>query len=599
MTEQEQQLIGELRSVRANEELHLALVPRFKGLGRALENLEIPGMDAEELFTDEVVVTDVLHKGPVERLEHVLQLEEYEWTLSKKQGVARSELALYRPLLDSLAWVEQAKAYLISTKRSLEAPELLAESEAGYELLARGKDGRIQQINAHLHVEWVRELEDDGEATSSAWKISALELIDVEVMSAIGTAFEEVLSEAVRDKDLLRELRENGAINEVVKQLTMDDWVPPYEYYEARSSDVNEAVSVVDYDGDGDDDLYFCADIGRNILLRNQGDGSFSDATAESGLEFDGLTSVALFFDYDNDGDQDCFLGRSHKPSHFLRNEGGVFSDITTEVFGDDGPQLVESASAADLDGDGLLDLYVSTYVGTLISYEMARPARPKGMLFDRQLSPEEARRFWALTLKAEEKTRDRIGPPNRLYQNRSGEFIELVSSPLRLYRNTYQATFSDYDGDGDQDVYVANDFAPNSFFRNDGDMAFVDVTEDSNSADIGFGMGATFGDYDHDGDFDLYVSNMFSKAGRRITASVASLDERLGQMARGNSLLELDNGRFDRVSSLDDSGLQVEKAGWSWGSMFVDADLDTWPDIYALSGMYTAPAPFESEVDL
>ena len=262
----------------------------------------------------------------------------------------------------------------------------------------------------------MRELEGDGDATSSAWKISALELIDVEVISAIGTAFEEVLSEAIREKDLLRELRENGAINEVVKQLTMDDWVPLYEYYEARSSDVNEAVSVVDYDGDGYDDLYFCADIGRNILLRNQGDGSFSDATADSGLEFDGLTNVALFFDYDNDGDQDCFLGRSHKPSRFLRNESGVFTDITAEVFGDDGPQLVESASAADLDGDGLLDLYVSTYIGTLISYEMARPARPKGMLFDRQLRPEEARRYWALTLKAEEKTRDRIGPPNRLY---------------------------------------------------------------------------------------------------------------------------------------------------------------------------------------
>ena len=111
--------------------------------------------------------------------------------------------------------------------------------------------------------------------------------------------------------------------------------------------------------------------------------------------------------------------------------------------------------------------------------------------------------------------------------------------------------------------------------------------------------MGASFGDYDHDGDFDLYVSNMFSKAGRRITASISSLDERFGLMARGNSLLEFQDGRFERVSSLDSSGMQVEKSGWAWGAMFVDADLDTWPDLYSLNGMYTAPAPFESDVDL
>ena len=169
----------------------------------------------------------------------------------------------------------------------------------------------------------------------------------------------------------------------------------------------------------------------------------------------------------------------------------------------------------------------------------------------------------------------------------------------MAVFRNTYQATFSDYDGDGDQDVYVANDFAPNNMFRNEGGLEFLDVTAESNAADIGFGMGATFGDYDHDGDFDLYVSNMFSKAGRRITSSITSLDPRFGLMARGNSLLELNDGRFERVSSLDESGMQVEMSGWAWGALFVDADLDTWPDLYSLAGMYTAPAPFESDVDL
>jgi hypothetical protein len=595
-TDQEQQNRLELGRVNANEGLHLSLVPRFKVLGRSLEELDVPGLGAEGLFGEEVLIRDVFAQGPRTKIEHVLELEESEWSLGSAVVVARSELKMFRPLLEGVAWVEHAKAYLVKTSRSLEDPHRLAESEAGFGLLVHDKAGRVQQISAHAHVVWRNET---GEGEAGAWKITELELTDLKVISAMGVAYEEVLGAAIHEEGLLAELRENGSINEVVKQISTDDWAPPYEYFQGRSSDANEAVSVVDYDGDGDDDLYFCADVGRNVLLRNEGDGTFVDATIGSGLECPGLSNIALFFDYDNDGDQDCFLGRSHATSRFLRNDGGVFTEVTGQVFGGEGPELVQSAAAADLDRDGLLDLYVSTYVGTLLSYEVQRPGRSKGMLFERQLSPGEARRYWTLNKEAESRVRDRVGPPNRLYQNKAGSLVELRSSPLALYRNTYQATFSDYDGDGDQDVYVANDFAPNSFFRNDGELRFVDVTEDSNSADIGFGMGATFGDYDHDGDFDLYVSNMFSKAGRRITASISSLDGRFGLMARGNSLLELQDGRFDRVSSLDASGMQVEMAGWAWGAMFVDADLDTWPDLYSLSGMYTAPAPFESDVDL
>ncbi|MDP7400089.1 MAG: VCBS repeat-containing protein, partial [Lentisphaeria bacterium] len=69
---------------------------------------------------------------------------------------------------------------------------------------------------------------------------------------------------------------------------------------------------------------------------------------------------------------------------------------------------------------------------------------------------------------------------PNRLYHNAAGKLVELEDSPLAVFRNTYQATFSDYDGDGDQDVYVANDFAPNNMFRNEGGLEFLDVTAES-----------------------------------------------------------------------------------------------------------------------
>jgi hypothetical protein len=221
-TGQERQDKLEMGRVAANEGLHLSLVPRFKVLGRSLEELDVPGLGVEGLFGEDVLIRDVLTQGPRTKIEHVLELEESEWSLTPAVVVARPELNLYRPLLDNVAWVEHAKAYLVKTSRSLEEPHRLAESEAGFGLLFHDKVGRVQQISAHAHVEWRNEA---GEGDT--WKISALELTDLKVISAKGIAYEEVLGEAIHEEDLLAELRESGSINEVVKQLSTDDWTRP------------------------------------------------------------------------------------------------------------------------------------------------------------------------------------------------------------------------------------------------------------------------------------------------------------------------------------------------------------------------------------
>jgi hypothetical protein len=167
-----------------------------------------------------------------------------------------------------------------------------------------------------------------------------------------------------------------------------------------------------------------------------------------------------------------------------------------------------------------------------------------------------------------------------------------------RLFLNSYQSTWADYDRDGDPDLYVANDFSPNVLLRNDGTGKFTDVTQASNTADIGFGMGATWGDYDQDGRQDLYVSNMYSKAGQRITAQIPGIDPRIVKMARGNSLLRNIEGTFQHVSGMTQPSLTVEHAGWSWGSQFADVNNDGTLDIFALSGYYTAPGEAEIPVD-
>ena len=123
--------------------------------------------------------------------------------------------------------------------------------------------------------------------------------------------------------------------------------------------------------------------------------------------------------------------------------------------------------------------------------------------------------------------THNLYGPPNVLLRNEGGgRFAVAEEAPaLRVFMNTFQSSWADYDNDGDPDVYLANDFGPNYFFRNDGGGLFKDITEETDTADVGFGMGVTWGDYDSDGRQDLYVSNMYSSAGQRITAQLPKLD--------------------------------------------------------------------------
>ena len=111
--------------------------------------------------------------------------------------------------------------------------------------------------------------------------------------------------------------------------------------------------------------------------------------------------------------------------------------------------------------------------------------------------------------------------------------------------------------------------------------------------------MGVTWGDHNNDGTPDLYVSNMYSKAGRRITEQIEGIDPGLQQSAAGNFLYELHDGKFQLVS--DDQGPQksVAKAGWSWGGQFADVDNDGRLDLFVANGYYSAPPELAEDIDL
>jgi hypothetical protein len=265
--------------------------------------------------------------------------------------------------------------------------------------------------------------------------------------------------------------------------------------------------------------------------------------------------------------------------------------DRSAQLFDGPLPALTSAISAADYDGDGLLDVYVSTYAASMrVTFE-------RMMAY---LSAADALEMWQLRMSDEEHVmKNRFGPPNVLYKNLGGGRFTSVDNGLKLFKSTYQATWADYDNDGDMDVYAANDFAPNNLYRNDGVAGFTDVTEETGTADLGFGMGATWGDFDEDGLLDLYVTNMYSKAGLRITGQLDEVDPTFGRLARGNTLFRNNPDGFEHVSGLEPPALPVEKAGWGWGSQFLDLDNDSDLDLYALSGYYTAPSEVELPIDI
>src|SRR5207245_733045 len=152
--------------------------------------------------------------------------------------------------------------------------------------------------------------------------------------------------------------------------------------------------------------------------------------------------------------------------------------------------------AAADYDGDGLIDVYLCCYV---------------------YFQGEEQYRYPSPYHDA------RNGPPNFLFHNEGNLSFRDVTADSGMSQNndrySFAAAWCDYDGDGRPDLYVANDFGRNNLYRNIGGGKFRDVAHDAGVEDIGPGMSASWFDYDNDGRPDLYVSNMWSPAGLRLTA--------------------------------------------------------------------------------
>lgn len=338
----------------------------------------------------------------------------------------------------------------------------------------------------------------------------------------------------------------------------------------------NQGIAITDVNGDGLDDIHLCQPDGLpNLLFIQQPDGTLLDQSARSGLDFLDVSRSALFVDLDNDGDADFLLAHRFSVS-LLENDGsGKFT--LRHTFDTDA--RVSGLSAADYDNDGLLDFHVCGY-------------SPMS-----QTSPEDV---FANPVPYHDA---RNGAFNYLFRNEGGLRFRDVTAETGMNENntrfSFAAAWEDFDNDGDQDLYVANDFGRNNLYRNElvpsGQARFRDVAAELGVEDIGAGMSADWGDVDNDGFADLYVGNMWSSAGHRITSqgrfkpeADAGTREQLQRHARGNSLF------LNRSPSFRDVSLPagVNMGRWAWGSLIGDLNNDGWQDIYVANGFMTAPDP-------
>ena len=611
-----------------SEGLILDLTPRLKELlNTSVLNLSLPDALGVELFAHHATIKDLSNDTPHEKKNFpALQLRKFSWAVDGSvTKTPREEILLWRTLFESVDYFERAGFKFVRSHFD-DVDENLLHSDVAFEGLARDKSGRLVLVKAEQSISWRPQAKSreasSGEtekadnaapaakpATADQWQIVEWSQTKLDTILAEQPFFAETLDAVVPDAELRSRLRDSIHERHILSRYEAlskhEEWAGPHPHFSVVSQDRHPSLSVVDIDQDGLDDIYVMARWGKNILLHNKG-GYFEDVAPRYGLDIDGHCTSAVFADFDNDGDDDLILGRSLVSSQYFENDDDHFVDRTKTLVDGELPALVTSVSAADYNGDGLLDVYLSTYAANMQEDEVRMRGPPlqnpdsKGLLSDFLPEPTAVSLNERLSKPDYRRFLNNYGPPNLLLVNRGGRFETAPENEMvAVWRHTYQGSWSDYDHDGDPDLYLANDFAVNSLMRNDGDAGFVDVAKESGTTDIGFGMGASWGDYDNDGRSDLYVSNMFSKAGRRITGSLKDIDDRFAMMARGNSLFHNTDTDFRKVSGLEAPALQVEKAGWSWSGQFVDFDNDGWLDVHALSGYYSAPPEVAVQVDL
>jgi len=345
----------------------------------------------------------------------------------------------------------------------------------------------------------------------------------------------------------------------------------------------SRSVNWIDVDNDTDLDLFISngPQVGaNNFLYLNNGTGSFmavtNDPIVQDGKPSDGAT----WADFDNDGDADCFVANWYGVNNlFYKNKGnGTFEQITTGNLVTDGGYS-ETAAWGDYDNDGRLDLYVTNSDGNFRNFlyrnlhdgtfqKVTTGAPVTDAFTSRSVNWTDFNNDGKLDLFVTNENNQN----ENLYRNDGGGvFTKLTTGDLvSSGGKTMSSSWGDYDNDGDLDVFLANDQGNNGLFRNDGDANFTKITTGPVVTSGGNSFGSQWADVDNDADLDLFVTNSFWGGPWK-------------------NFLYLNNGDGSFTQNLTE--VPVTDVGWSYGCAFGDWDSDGDLDL-AVANCFNANQP-------
>jgi enediyne biosynthesis protein E4 len=370
-------------------------------------------------------------------------------------------------------------------------------------------------------------------------------------------------------------------------------------------------VAIADFDGDGKPDLFFAGTTGPNQLCLQRGDLRFEDVTAAAAEGLPGgdrWAAGAAVADVNGDGRLDLYLCHYMSPNQLWINLGpGKKGEPVTfrECAKEAGLDLVDSshsASFADYDGDGKLDLYVLTNRiedpdGSRRDMPIDKASMKEGGLPD--LLPGFEKYYRVYRWDYNTWGTEAIGTPDHLYRQ-----VSLNAEGTPTFTDTsakagisgrgdgLSVTWWDPDGDGDPDLYIGNDFvAGDCWYRNNGDGTFTNTISQSVPHTPWFSMGADFGDINNDGRLDLLVADMSATSHFKSKTTMGvmggsslkrSFYDTPPQLMRNALYVNTGTDRFIEAAYT----WKVSSTDWTWSVKFADFDLDGWQDIYFTNGI-------------